>query len=41
MCGTQTGSDVSVWFKPVFADPDHKVQKGLLIDGIFSRRNIR
>ena len=31
-----SGSDVSVWWKPVF-DHDHKEPKGLVIDGIFSR----
>ena len=38
---SQTGSDVSVWFKPLFGDSAHKDPKGLVIDGIFSRHNIR
>lgn len=33
-----TGSDVSVWWRPLFGDGEHKDSKGLVIDGIFSRR---
>ena len=36
-----TGSDVSVWWRPLFGDGQHKDSKGLVIDGIFSRRTFK
>ena len=36
-----THSDVSVWFRPLYSDSEHKEQKGLLIDGIFHRRSYK
>lgn len=36
-----THSDVSVWWKPLYSDQEHKEQKGLLIDGIFHRRSYK
>jgi len=36
-----TGCELSVWWRPLFADAEHKEQKGLVIDGIFSRRTFK
>ena len=36
-----TRSDVSVWWRPLFSDSEHKEQKGLLIDGVFRRPSFK
>mmetsp|Transcript_69438 Transcript_69438/g.101765 ORF Transcript_69438/g.101765 Transcript_69438/m.101765 type:complete len:215 (+) Transcript_69438:142-786(+) len=36
-----TGCEVSVWWRPLFSDAEHHEQKGLVIDGIFSRRSFK